>query len=131
MTLHRIEDLRAILDSDAAPLIDSTDEGGNTLLIVAAQVTQVAVYSIISDHSLCSQNGNKKVARICLERGADPLHTNVSNISTIQLTFIFFQSRGQTATDFALEFGYHNLHSFLIKAQYIKKKAALRGNNWL
>uniref|UniRef100_A0A7S4L0K1 Uncharacterized protein n=1 Tax=Guillardia theta TaxID=55529 RepID=A0A7S4L0K1_GUITH len=74
----RYKEVEALLDSGLSP--DLRDEFGNTVLIIAAQ------------------NGNKRITKICLRRGAN---INAQNF------------RGQTSLHYCYAFGYMELGSYL------------------
>ena len=71
----------AITSPDWHHSIDSVDDKGNTLFITAAQ------------------NGNKRIAKLCLRRGAD---INGANLT------------GQTALHYAFAYGFEELGNYLI-----------------
>ena len=72
-------------DPDCTLPIDAKDAGGNTLLLVAAQ------------------NGNKRIAKLCLRRGAE---TNMQNLN------------GQSVLHYCFAYGFEDL------AQYFMDKGA-------
>ena len=78
----RYEDIDNIVSGpDFVHSIDSRDSKGNTLLIAAAQ------------------NGNKRIAKLALRKGAD---INLKNLT------------GQTALHFAFAYGYEDLGNYMI-----------------
>jgi ankyrin repeat protein len=83
LTRHgRYEEIENILSSsDFVHSVDSRDSKGNTLLMAAAQ------------------NGNKRIAKLALRKGAD---INLRNLT------------GQTALHFAFSYGYEELGNYLI-----------------
>lgn len=76
---NEVESLLSALDSSVP--IDHRDDAGNNLLHIAAQ------------------NNSKRLAKLCLRKGAD---INARN------------ARGQTALHFAFAFGYEELGRYLI-----------------